>query len=229
MDPAFSLADELAAAGPSTYRHDNEGVYGDEDELQFHPGSSSTLDDEFAQLHQHHHHGASGAFESLDAELEALHLDSYGHHGGQLRNDLASELGGGSLAAELDGEPSIYDHYNASAAMEGGNLANELDLHSSPHRMSRDPSTSSPSRTPQFDSEATSASTTTSSALDKLSATNQKTTEEINQSIAATHCFSPAYLPFPPPLLLLPLIRAGLMVKWEVRTQQTSSVQQQSI
>lgn len=83
MDPAFSLADELAGLPHHA---------GDEDELEFHPHTyadfaGASLDDELADLHS-----AGGS--ALDAELEGLHL----------HNDLASELGagGGDLASELD-------------------------------------------------------------------------------------------------------------------------------
>ena len=128
MDPAFSLADELA----ELHTHPHHPHYGNEDELEFHPHAYSG--DEFA-------HDAYG---SLDAELEAMHL---GHRG----SDLASELDGsntGSLAAELDpsyhtagmgslGDELLYEHNDPSAAASSSTFA-------SPHGV--DSGTASPSR-----------------------------------------------------------------------------------
>lgn len=92
MDPAFSLADELADL--HTY-HDDLRAHLSSEDLDFHPhharyASGSTLDDEFATLD-----GGALEFGSLDAELEGLHLHGHGQ-------DLASELGSGGQV--LDGE-----------------------------------------------------------------------------------------------------------------------------
>ncbi|KAJ9474906.1 hypothetical protein PHBOTO_004797 [Pseudozyma hubeiensis] len=96
MDPAFSLADELADLHT---RHDDLSEHlPSDDDLAFHPHHTqyalgSTLGDEFATMD-----GGAAEFGSLDAELEGLHLHGHGQ-------DLASELGSGgqNMDDERDG------------------------------------------------------------------------------------------------------------------------------
>ncbi|SJX64611.1 uncharacterized protein SRS1_15428 [Sporisorium reilianum f. sp. reilianum] len=94
MDPAFSLADELA----ELHHH------GEEEELQFHAhtfgGSGTTLEDEFA-------HEAGLA---LDAELEGLRL------GGVEQLDLESELMGGDVGSRLGAELELDPEFAADEA-----------------------------------------------------------------------------------------------------------------
>ncbi|SPO31028.1 uncharacterized protein UTRI_05334_B [Ustilago trichophora] len=100
MDPAFSLADELADLHHPSFHNTNQ--------LHFHPhhaeyAAGTSLADQYQAF-------------GLDAELQGLHL-----HGNDLASELGGDGGGGSLADELD--PS----YSGDA--RGGSLGDELLQH----------------------------------------------------------------------------------------------------
>ncbi|TKY88870.1 hypothetical protein EX895_002111 [Sporisorium graminicola] len=113
MDPAFSLADELADLHhPHHDQHEFDD--GDDGELQFHPHhhhhhhhSAYSLDDEFA-------HGGGAGMMGLEAELEGLHLEAGPGRGHDLASELMGGEAGGSLAAELD--PEFADRGTADGA-----------------------------------------------------------------------------------------------------------------
>lgn len=152
MDPAFSLADELAGL--------------DHPQEQFSGSLGDSLDAELEALHIHNQQGST-----LDAELEALHL----HEGGNLASELdptSLHFGEGSLADEL----SSLDHAGSLHFAEGS-LANDL---SSPSQ----PSSSSPSRNPSQHSPP--RRTASSESISLLAAAQER---KIQDSIAATTRF----------------------------------------
>lgn len=142
MDPAFSLADELAEL-----HHTHDQGYEDDEFGQLDHHNEREHEYEY-ELHQGTEFGAEMGYGPLDAELEALHLHTHAGH------DLASELDagarGGSLAAELD--PNFA---------EGGSLADELDTNGL-----------SGVASPSYTSSETPATATASSALSMLTASS---------------------------------------------------------
>lgn len=165
MDPAFSLADELA----DLHQHQ---LSLDEDELQLHPhhpyyaSQGEALEDEFG------HDGGLGL--GLEAELEGLHLGAAQGVGGQ---DLASELlggaeGGSSLAAELgDVVDATYDRYEDMSPPASSRTA-QFD---SPPRTA---STSVPQLPPTDIADTLEATQSFLSRLSRLSSTSNTLSRE---------------------------------------------------
>ncbi|GAC94869.1 hypothetical protein PHSY_002442 [Pseudozyma hubeiensis SY62] len=178
MDPAFSLADELADLHT---HHDDLNAHLSSDELAFHPhhaqyASGSTLSDEFATLD-----GGAAEFGSLDAELEGLHLHGHGQ-------DLASELGSGGYPVDDERDEHAAEQESVASAGMSRHTSGHTSWssgQSTPPRLAPSRSIGSPTRSvtsiptlaPSQDMTATLHATQSFlERLSKLSSTKDSTT-----------------------------------------------------